>query len=185
MIFVQDNFFEKNELNDVIKLVKKMKFRTCEEELASGRVEAKYFYNEKEWIAKFPGIRTIQLGDVNPILDGFIVRKIENLGLPCTRKPFKFVQTGNLRLEKDNEEDYIHQDGVDWAYLIYLSKTNLDSGTKFYLSDNEDEEHAFVRFIQNRIVIFNGDVWHSPAKNYGKSFEDGRLTINGFCTWDR
>ena len=39
----------------------------------------------------------------------------------------------HLRLDKDKDKDWIHKDETDeFAALIYLSKTNLDSGTKIH-----------------------------------------------------
>jgi len=35
-------------------------------------------------------------------------------------------------LEKDNGKDWIHRDASDFALIVYLSDTNLNSGTTFY-----------------------------------------------------
>jgi len=66
------------------------------------------------------------------------------------------------RLEKDNKEDYIHRDtpNVDFAYLLYLSESNPESGTKIYDSCDADKnkEQQFVQFIQNRFVLFDANI---------------------------
>ena len=92
----------------------------------------------------------------------------------------------HLRTEDDDELDYIHRDtGFDWAFLIYLSESNLKSGTKFYKAENSDKEddNVFVKFEQNRIVLFDSTVPHMAYSNHGKDLNDGRLTINGFCNY--
>ena len=71
----------------------------------------------------------------------------------------------------------------DFAFLIYLSDTNLDSGTKMYLSVDEDKETCLVNFVQNRFVMYDANLPHSAYGNYGKNLSDGRLTINGFNSY--
>ena len=51
-------------------------------------------------------------------------------------------------------------------------------------STKEDKEHTFVKFVQNRIVMFDSSIPHMAWNNHGNDLTDGRLTINGFCDCD-
>ena len=130
----------------------------------------------------WPGARSSALKTINPLLDSIIVNNIVSCHLPFTNGPFNYTQFAHLKIEEDNESDFIHIDrGDDFAWLIYMSKTNLDSGTKFYTED--EYEHNFVRFVQNRFIIFDCRIKHMAFNNYGKDLNDGRLTINGFASY--
>ena len=61
----------------------------------------------------------------------------------------------HLRLKDTNKEDFLHKDSPDSTYslLVYLSETNLFSGTKLY--DDLDNEVADIKFVQNRAIIFD------------------------------
>ncbi len=131
---------------------------------------------------QWPGVRSSALKTINPLLDASITSALVSFYLPFTNRPFNYTQFAHLRVEKDNESDFIHTDiGDDFAWLLYMSETNLDSGTKFYTED--DYEHNFVRFVQNRFIIFDCRIKHMAFNNYGKDFNDGRLTINGFASY--
>ena len=191
MLIVIDNFFTPGELNLVTEEVKKLEFYGT---LSHPESES------AEEIPNYPGTRTDTLINAHPLLDSFIIRKIERSGTPFAQRPWTQKQYAHLRLEQDNAGEYIHQDLDDWAYLIYLSETNLDSGTKMYESvksvptvrmssfsekDKEkDKEHTLVRFVQNRIVMFDSLIPHMAWNNHGNDMSDGRLTINGFCLYD-
>tara|TARA_R110001632_G_scaffold58688_1_gene142774 strand:- start:373 stop:900 length:528 start_codon:yes stop_codon:yes gene_type:complete len=174
MLIVMDNFFKPWELGVVEKELKKEKF-----------------YNEKnhpgnEETARYPGTKTDLFCRVHPLLDAFIISRLDAKQTVFTSHPYSVKQVAHLRLDGDDAQEYIHQDKpFDWAYLIYMSDTNLDSGTKMYesLTSKKDEENIFVKFVYNRIVLFDVSVPHMAWGNHGKSFKDGRLTINGFCSY--
>ena len=96
-----------------------------------------------------------------------------------------FKEIDDIDKEEDNAFEYRHTDPYDWAYLIYLSDTNFNSGTRFYesMEEGKQDEVANVRFVQNRLVMFHSDYPHRSWGNHGKNLEDGRLTINGFCNY--
>ena len=146
MITVIDNFLPEDLFESVHDEVKGCKLISLDEH--------KNFEKLGERGIDYPGVRSVPLRDTNRILDSFLIKHIEGYSLPFTNKPFMYVQHAHLRVEKDNETDYIHIDGgMHFAWLLYLSKTNLESGTKFYTDD--EKETSFVRFIQNRFVIFD------------------------------
>lgn len=86
----------------------------------------------------------------------------------------------HVRFENDRD-DWIHTD-KGTTILIFLSETNLESGTTFY--DSNDNLTDDIGFIQNRAVMFNGSIRHMSKKNYGTSIENGRLTVNVFIEHD-
>ena len=175
MITVIDNFLPKDLFESVHDEAKGCKFIPLNEHGD--------FEQLKKREIDYPGIRSAPLIDTNKILDNFLIKHIEGYDLPFTNKPYMYVQHSHLRVEKDNETDCIHtDDGMDFAWLLYLSKTNLESGTKFYTDD--EKETSFVRFIQNRFVIFDCNIKHMSFNNHGKDINDGRLTINGFASYN-
>jgi hypothetical protein len=84
----------------------------------------------------------------------------------------------HLRRQEDFFKDWIHKDTSDYAFLIYLNATNLNSGT--YLYDEEGNIVSDIRYVQNRLVIYNGSYNHMGYGHFGDSCENGRLTLNGF-----
>ena len=168
MICVVDNFFKPWQFKLVSEQLKSLTFYTQDEHPENGP-------------SIYPGTKTDELIRSNPLLESFTSRQLEHTQLPFVSRPFQLYQYGHLRLDSDNKNDFIHQDKCDWSFLFYLSETNLDSGTKFYTKN--DEEHTFVRFVQNRVVIFDSGISHMAWQNHGKDLNDGRLTINGFAEY--
>tara|TARA_R100001244_G_C5151078_1_gene129660 strand:+ start:637 stop:1170 length:534 start_codon:yes stop_codon:yes gene_type:complete len=174
MIIVIDNFLMPWELSLVGKELRNTEFFSLKDHPSN---EANTLY---------PGRKTDEFSRVHPLLDSFIINRLDAIKTIFTANPYSVNQYGHLRLEGDDEEEYIHQDfPFDWAYLIYVSDTNLESGTKMYksLKSAKDEETAFIKFVQNRILLFDVRVPHMAWGNHGKSLKDGRLTINGFCKY--
>ena len=141
------------------------------------------FYTAKEFDKEFndkstwPGVRTEDLNYCCPFLYIHILTLLqksikvnyteyENISMYC-----------HLRLYEDEAEDFIHVDPCDTA-LIYLSPTNLNSGTDFY--DNQENTVASVKFIQGSCVFFKSGIKHRSIGNHGNNIDDGRMTINIF-----
>jgi len=181
MIIIIDNFFDVDSLKLVTEEVKKLKFYDSENHPADGDKDV------TEWNTKFPGKRTDHLDIAHPLLNSFIISCISHSGVSFLNKRSRISQFAHLRTEGDNVADYIHQDPVDWAYLIYLSDTNLTSGTKMYpsIDSKKDGDDTFIHFVQNRVVMFDSLTPHMAWNNHGKNMDDGRLTINGFCEYIR
>ena len=75
--------------------------------------------------------------------------------------------------------DFIHKDlPHTYSMLIYLSPTNLNSGTDLY-NENKEMVNSF-KFVQNRAIIFNSGYYHKAINNHGNDLDDGRLTLNIF-----
>ena len=141
------------------------------------------FYNDKEFTDKFkkratwPGVRTSDLNESCPFL------YIHTLTLLQKAIKLKYTEYEriemycHLRLEEDDSKDWIHTDVSDTA-LIYLSPTNLNSGTDFY--DDQENTVASVKFIQGSCVFFKSGIKHRSIGNHGHNMEDGRMTLNVF-----
>ena len=86
---------------------------------------------------------------------------------------------GGARTEETEKEDYVHQDNCWVSGLVYLSRTNLDSGTQFYDSENGNITQT-VKFVQNRAVFFKASMWHRVLNGHGTDIGDGRYTLNTF-----
>jgi hypothetical protein len=89
----------------------------------------------------------------------------------------------HLRLHEDQEKDWVHEDSYGGCFLtclIYLSDTKIESGTGFYLNKDKNSLFTKIGFIKNSALLFNANLLHSSLLNYGKSMEDGRLTLNIF-----
>jgi hypothetical protein len=85
----------------------------------------------------------------------------------------------HLRLDKDKDKDWIHVDETeDFAALIYLSETNLNSGTKIY--DQNENIINDIKFVKNRFVMYSAKYKHMGYGHHGKNINDGRLTFNLF-----
>ena len=140
----------------------------------------KKFKKSKMDYEAWPGKRSQALIDHNPFLYNLILKEFFT--------KFRMGQgtvycdaTVNLRLDKDDKDDWVHKDsgdGTTHTLMIYLSKTNLSSGTVLY--DENKQPTTTVGFVQNRAFLFNANLWHRSLNNHGKDIEDGRLTINCF-----
>jgi hypothetical protein len=175
MITVIDNFLPQDLFKSVHNQIKNCDFNPLTKDPAADS------YKSSE--VEYPGMRTEALKKIMPFEDSYIIQHIDEERLPFTSQPYTYWQYAHLRVEDDNKNDFIHTDGwMNFAWLLYLSKTNLESGTKFYTNDND--EHTFVRFVENRFVIFDCNIKHRAFNNHGKDLKDGRLTVNGFAAYD-
>ena len=132
-------------------------------------------FNSKE---SWPGYRSGFIDIEQPFLWNLTIKEFgHKIGDFINNKKFEDVKSFlHLRLDKQN--DWIHIDSVDITMITYLSKTNLKSGTAFY--DENDNQIADAKFVQNRAVLFDGNIAHSSIQNYGDNIENGRLTMNTF-----
>jgi len=124
-------------------------------------------------INTWPGLRTRNLFRDESLFDYI---------LNTTKKKFSFTNYDAINLgfhkryDEDNEKDWIHTDDSNYALIVYLSETNLDSGTVFY---QEEKEQMTINFVQNRAIFFRGTYPHKSLLNYGQE-DNCRLTLNGF-----
>jgi hypothetical protein len=129
----------------------------------------------------WPGTRSSSIEYESPFLFNLFIKEFDNkIG-----DVFKNMNVGvklhtHLRLGKDEQKDWIHRDSNPYVYsfLVYLSKTNLNSGTYIYSENNEIISD--IKFVQNRAVFFDSRYLHSAYGHHGSSIEDGRLTLNAF-----
>ncbi len=150
-------------------------------------------YGLNQWREKFgaqpqtgwPGKRSGDLLQENKIFHNYIHFLILNYNL-IDVKSFTTTTYLHLRTEDCNQNDFIHSDhtgGFDESILIYLSNTNLNSGTKIY--DLQDNVINDFKFVQNRFIKFPSIMRHQGYGHHGKDILDGRLTLNIFLTYDK
>ena len=110
----------------------------------------------------------------------FIKEFNHKLGHVFSDKRIQLNLSIHLRLDEDEQKDWIHTDDdtADYSMIVNLSDTNLNSGTSFY--DNNNNEVLTTKFIQNRAVIFKSDIRHRAKGNHGTNIDNGRLTMNAF-----
>jgi hypothetical protein len=125
----------------------------------------------------WPGKRSSDLIHANPFFCALYLETLRTkLGV---NRSFNFSMYTHLRTKDTDEKDFCHQDDCFVSGLVYLSDTNLKSGTAFY--DRLDGDViTTVNFVQNRAVFFKGDLWHRTFGAHGESMTDGRLTLNSF-----
>jgi hypothetical protein len=137
----------------------------------------KNFNAKQTW----PGFRSQDLSTSCPPIICLIksILKKNNIDIQnCTIEAYT-----HLRLQEDQEKDWIHEDSYGGCFLtclIYLSDTKIDSGTGFYLNKDKNSLFTKIGFIKNSALLFSSNILHSSLLNYGKSIEDGRLTLNIF-----
>jgi len=160
-----DNFFE--DVNLIYNECKKLKFYT----------QAEHPLNKDRITTTWPGKRTVELGECNLLLKYFLTKYyiINNLITPNSEVNF-YV---HARFDGDDKEEWIHQDKNNISSLIYLSHNNLQSGTKLYTFKNHQEINDF-KFVQNRLIQYDGLYYHSAYGSHGTTIDNCRLTINGF-----
>ena len=142
-------------------------------------------YNNEEFNIKFnqkdtwPGFRSSELTESGKFLTLFFYEKLKSLNIKKNlMTDYTLGLYTHLRLEKDNDKDWIHIDNCEYAAIVYLSETNINSGTFFY-NDKKEIIHK-VGFVQNTCLFFNGNFPHKSGLNYGNDINDGRLTLNAF-----
>ena len=131
--------------------------------------------NNESW----PGKRSAKLNEVQHFLEFFILETAIHK-FKINRNRYSHASSYvHVRLDEDNKKDFIHQDtGVD-TLLVYLSPTNINSGTVFY-ADDKKTPITDVSFIQNTAVMFDGSIYHCSKNNFGQDVNDGRMTLNLF-----
>ena len=166
---IQDNFFSNfNNIKDSFKKIPLYDLKTYNKNIST---------KPENW----PGKRSANIFKINPFLFNLIIKEMyEKFGqiLPPNIIMSSFV---HLRLSEDEGKDWIHTDKTcgDWSLLVYLSKTNLNSGTCLYEKENE-KPSTTVNFVQNRAFLFDSSILHKSLHNHGDNIENGRLTLNCF-----
>ena len=164
IIFQKENFFP--DINLVLNEIKNM-------ELYNQETFNKRNNDKQTW----PGFRSDLLSYTHhPALLGLLLLSCSNLKLKIKIK--ELTAYIHLRTQEDNQKDWIHTDSCQYSLLVYLNKTNLNSGTKIF--DNNNNEINDIKYVQNRAILYNGSYRHMGYGHFGDSVDDGRLTLNLF-----
>ena len=171
-VVVVDNFFDN--FHQILPSLKKIKLYNCKE------FHEQFPYMESaNKIDAWPGYRSQNFEDGEPFLESLIIKEFnQKFNNFFGYNKFNVDCFMHLRLKEDDKKDYIHKDPVEYTMMIYISETNLNSGTVLY-DENKNINHT-INFVQNRAVIFPGLVNHKSMLNYGDNIDNGRLTINVF-----
>ena len=87
-------------------------------------------------------------------------------------------------LFEDDKKDFVHTDDPYlFTLMIYLSETNLKSGTGLFDTITSKKPNTIVDFVQNRAFLFNSKIPHKSLHNYGSNINNGRLTLNCFIKY--
>tara|TARA_Y100000592_G_C5274744_1_gene223527 strand:- start:51 stop:602 length:552 start_codon:yes stop_codon:yes gene_type:complete len=147
--------------------------------------------NKKYWSKdrrpeNWPGKRSESFAKTNPFLFNLIFKElVSKTGDLFKDKRVDMHSCVHLRLASDNygqdkkDGDFIHDDPCDYTLMVYLSDTNLKSGTALY-PPRGDVSDVMANFVQNRAFLFKGGIRHMAIHNHGDSIENGRLTLNCF-----
>jgi len=131
--------------------------------------------------ADWPGQRSKNLETSSPFLNVLTINEINrHFEFLFKNNSFEVRSYIHMRLDEDDGQDWIHRDSdtSDYTIIVYLSETNLQSGTQIY--DDRDNLITDVKFVQNRAFLFDANYRHSATKNYGQNKDNGRLTLNIF-----
>jgi len=164
-----DEFF--TNFNEVLDICKGIELHTSE------KYPWKSIYKSSSW----PGFRSGPMNKINIEFQNMFVKQFQNkFGDYFRGLPFEVDMFTHLRLA-DGKEDWIHTDSpLNYSCLVYMSDTNLNSGTQLY--NNKNELIADFRFLQNRAIIFDSRYAHKALNNHGTNIDNGRLTVNAFFT---
>ena len=171
-VIIKENFFYNfNNIKNEFKKIKRYKSREFN----------KKFNENQDW----PGERSQDLFKNNPFLFNLIVKELyEKFNNILQNKRINLLCYTHLRLDKDNSKDFIHCDGKhDLSLLVYLSDTNLESGTALHGYLEQDPQTMAIGFVQNRALMFDSKIYHKSMLNYGSNTDHGRLTLNCFINF--
>ena len=140
----------------------------------------------KEQGSKWPGKRSLPLNTEQPFLFNLIMNEMFVKFHNCFEngRKIKMAASVNLRLNKDDKKDFVHTDDPYlFTLMIYLSETNLKSGTGLFDTITSKKPNTIVDFVQNRAFLFNSKIPHKSLHNYGSNINNGRLTLNCFIKY--
>lgn len=163
-MIVQDNFFP--DLPRIVDQLKTKEHFSCES-------------HPEEGAGNWPGKRSREYAVSDPIFTA-LVMTLGHGNYP--QRIYQMALHTHWRMASDNVKDWVHVDHCECTVLVYLSDTNMNSGTQFF-DKHPDEGGKLILetpFIQNRFVCFYGNPWHCSKQNYGNNESDGRFTMNLF-----
>ena len=188
-VMVVDNFFNNFDIiKDEFKKIPRFPAKEHPELVGVGK-------DQQYW----PGTRSEDLKSSNRFMTGLFVYEFSTKFPNFFNERYDFKLYTHLRLDSDDSKDFIHRDSPDAHYsmLIYLSETNLNSGTKLYepyfkkdgVVQSDEPGSAphteanminEIKFVQNRALIFTSFLPHKGFGHHGTNEDNGRLTLNIF-----
>ena len=158
-IFVQDNFFDLDTLNKIQQEVTSTEFGIREKsdvnnELASSRYYFEHPLSTESDVAK----------EVTKLIQKYFYRKVDTYN---KEKPHQINYFLSNPKEAIPHKDTPHPElDIDYNCLIYLKGEHLlNNGTGFYENiNNQLQLNTHIGFKENRAILFNGNIYHSPLQ---------------------
>jgi hypothetical protein len=164
----------------------------------------------KDTEGRWPGVRSLCLSKISPILYHHICQKTLSL-LYTNNQPYRYEADIFFQIiNNDYESGWVHKDPSLITTVLYLTP-GLNSGTSLYLKKNVDfndstyiqdkidsylsgmyninsrnlnnqqyEETVIVKGLYNRLIVFDSNIYHAAHDYFGSNKEDSRLTLVSF-----
>ena len=158
-IIIKDNFIEKNLFEELKNKIPYLKYNGL----------GNYLKNEK-------GSHVWFSAPVENKIENIIKEKCEK----TLNKKFKVPLCCYTML--GSHEPLVHSDNsrADYQAIIYIKgDTNLNKGTGFYVFNKETNSHELnthVGFYENRAIIWDSNIFHSPM-NWSSDNKSFRFSI--------
>ena len=158
-IFVQDNFFDLDTLYKIQQEVVSIDFATREKanvnnELASSRYYLEHPLSLESDVAK----------EVRKLIQKYFYREVDTHNKNKSHQINYFLSNPK---EAIPHKDTPHPElDIDYNCLIYVKgEFLLNNGTGFYENINgELQLNTHIGFKENRAILFNGNIFHSPLQ---------------------
>jgi hypothetical protein len=130
------------------------------------------------------GYRSNAISDIDADIQNFTIEKIFST---CLNNRYKSSINWNYQTKSNLYFHYldntfsmlpndIHKDTVPYAGVVYLSPDpDQNSGTTLFADSFDIDQHIENKF--NRLVLYNGNKYHSPTKGFGCDISNSRLTM--------
>lgn len=152
------------------------------DEVREYALQQRYTYDANE----YPGKRTINKyypENIHNTFKTILAPYYSNVNLEQN------TSNGEFQITNKNDKSWIHMDLSDdksstckkvISGVCYLTpNAPLDSGTTFYkkdLSNNEYIQTDVIHNKYNRLILFDGTIFHMSSKYFGTTDNDSRLT---------
>jgi hypothetical protein len=162
MILVLDNFLK--DPDSIREFALKQKYYTDKQASKKHNVEV-----------TFPGIRSESVMDLYPDYgEDVILTLLEHLK-PYMKDGQKFTST-YFQICKEKDKSWIHKDqSALYAAVLYLTPdAPNDAGTTIYDENKNFQDKIANKY--NRLIMYNGDMFHKSNEYFGTTKTNSRLT---------
>lgn len=150
--------------------------------LAQNFYDAKSMEELKKKPNTWPGIRTVQVTELDTMYADVVLSRISHIASTCFGISQNVEIRSSFQLCYENDgNSWVHTDhDTDIACLLYLTpNAPVDSGTIFY-TNPPHEVMDTIGNVYNRLVMYRSNIFHKSSKYFGNNKENGRLTQVSF-----